>query len=242
MTTTVIIPARMASTRFPGKPLALIGGLPMVVRVATQASKSKADRIIVATDSEEIASVVRAHGFEAVMTSPDLPSGTDRCFAACQIVGINCGAIINVQGDEPFIQPDQINAVAGLVHAGADIATLVIPLEKSLAEDPNKVKAAVDHAGIALYFSRSPIPHDRSGQANYLKHVGIYGFQFRALERATALPPSFLEKTESLEQLRWLENGMKIHTAVTGHESPAVDTPADLKKIEEMLIRGILSI
>lgn len=214
----------------------------MVVRVARQAARSIADRVLVATDHADIAHAVRQAGFEAVMTKPDLPSGTDRCLAACRVAGISAGAIINVQGDEPFIHPEQINAVAGLIHAGAHIGTLVIAIDKATAQDPNKVKAVTDAAGRALYFSRAAVPFDRSGHARYLKHLGIYGFDIDTLAQITAPAPGILEKTESLEQLRWLENGHAIHTALTTIESPAVDTPEDLRKIEEMLITGILKL
>lgn len=230
-----IIPARYASTRFPGKPLAMIGGQSMIERVVEQARKaSKLDAVLVATDDHRIFDHVHSFGAEAVMTSPDHQSGTERCLEAAQSLTGTIDAVINIQGDEPFIQADQIDAVAGLIDDGAEIATLARPMSYTLASDPNKVKVVIDRHGKALYFSRSPIPHHRDGAAEestFLKHLGIYGYRYGTLQHIAQLEPTPLEIAEKLEQLRWLESGYSIHVAETDYESPAIDTPEDLKEV-----------
>lgn len=231
-----IIPARFASSRFPGKPLAMIGGISMVQRVYEQAKGcSGLDVVVIATDDERIAQHVVSFGGTALLTSPDHPSGTDRCLeAALQLEG-PVDAIINIQGDEPFIRPEQITAVVELIREGASIATLAIPIAPETAADPNKVKLVRDTSGKALYFSRSPIPFLREpsdeGASPYLKHLGIYGYRLNTLREIALLPVSSLERAEKLEQLRWLENGYSIHVAITDFESPAIDTPDDLRTV-----------
>lgn len=224
-----VIPARYGSTRFPGKPLALIDGKPMIIHVVERArSCPDLDEVVVATDHDEIAAVVRAMGGNVVMTRSDHPSGTDRCLEALSLWSGDWEAIINIQGDEPFIAPDAISEVASLLRTDAGIATLKKTLPSDEATNPNRVKVVCDADGFALYFSRSPIPYARNGEADYFLHVGLYGYTRSALVRITSYPPSTLETTESLEQLRWLENGEKIRVGLTKYEAVSVDTPEDL--------------
>jgi 3-deoxy-manno-octulosonate cytidylyltransferase (CMP-KDO synthetase) len=227
----ILIPARMASTRLPGKPLADIGGAPMIVQVARRAQASGVGRVVVACDGEEIAERVRAHGFEAVLTDPDLPSGSDRIYAALREVD---GAgkhdiILNVQGDMPTLEPSIVASAAALLANGAvDIGTLAAPItDAAEITDPAVVKIARAVSGQALYFSRSPIPH---GAHTYYHHIGIYAYRRSALERFVALPPSPLEQTEKLEQLRALEAGMRIDVAIVDTVPLGVDTPETLEK------------
>jgi 3-deoxy-manno-octulosonate cytidylyltransferase (CMP-KDO synthetase) len=231
-----IIPARFASSRFPGKPLAMIGNKSMVQRVYEQAMACTGlDVVAVATDDERIANHVTNFGGVALLTSPNHPSGTDRCLEAAFLLNGAADAVINIQGDEPFIRPDQISAVIELIRQGASIATLAIPIAPEIAIDPNKVKLVRDQNGKALYFSRSPIPFLREPiemeRSPYLKHLGIYGYRLRTLREIAALPVSPLEQSEKLEQLRWLENGYAIHVSITDFESPAIDTPEDLRSV-----------
>lgn len=237
-----IIPARYASTRFPGKPLAEIGGKTMVRRVYEQCLKSRLDEVVVATDDERIASAVKAFGGRAVMTDPNLPSGTDRCREAFKLLDTDASRIVNVQGDEPFIDPGQINEVLDLLLGeDAEIATLISPARSSEEVlNPNRVKAVVDVKGNALYFSRQTIPYFKGAAAeqwiehhHYFIHVGIYGFTREALLHTGKLTPGNLELAESLEQLRWLENGMNIATAATSTRAESVDTPEDLRILEK---------
>jgi len=240
-----IIPARYASTRFPGKPLTDIHGRSMILRVYDRALLSGvfAD-VIVATDDDRILNHVCEAGFNAVMTSTDHRSGTERCLEALDKwqtkTGVEFQHIINIQGDEPFINPEQIKKVAHLLTSGdAQIATLAKLISKQ--EDifnPNVVKVVFGPAGEALYFSRTPIPFLRDVEENHwiekkahYKHIGIYGFSTRSLRIACKLNPGKLELSESLEQLRWLENNLKIKIDITEDESIAIDTPEDLLKI-----------
>lgn len=240
-----IIPARYASTRFPGKPLADIGGKSMIQRVYGQCLKAKhlAD-VIVATDDQRIFDHVIEFGGKAVMTSPDHTSGTDRCQEALEIwlkdSAFEYQAVINIQGDEPFIAPEDIDLVGDLLHQPTtNIATLVkkITAEKDLS-NPNVVKVVLNNHQEALYFSRSPIPYLRGIENEawlshlvYYRHIGIYGYKSDILERLPALSATELELAESLEQLRWLGHGIKIKTALTDTESISIDTPSDLLKI-----------
>jgi len=234
-----IIPARYASTRFPGKPLAMIGNKSMLERVVEQAHKSRSlDAVLVATDDQRIFDHVLSFGGKVVMTSNTHESGTERCLEAASLDDGLIDAVINIQGDEPFIQPEQIDAVASLIEDGADIATLAIQLPYSVASDPNKVKVVCDSNGRALYFSRSPIPFFRDGAqegAKCLKHLGIYGYRMGSLQQIANIPSSYLENAEKLEQLRWLEAGFEIRVAETDFESPAIDTPDDLLKVLQSL-------
>lgn len=234
-----IIPARYASTRLPGKPLVDIGGKSMVQRVVEQARQSKSlAAVVVATDDGRIAEHVRAFGAEAVITSMHHHSGTDRCYEAITIVGRDrFDAVVNIQGDEPFIVPDQIDEVCiALAGAPGGIATLaqVVSDDRDL-DDPGEAFITTDVNMDALYFSRAAIPYlrklpsgPRHAAFRYLKHVGLYAFRAEVLQRIVALPPSPLEQAESLEQLRWIENGLKVRVGLTAHASFCVDTTADL--------------
>ena len=235
-----IIPARYASSRFPGKPLALIGSQTMIERVYRQASK-ELDDVVVATDDERIAEAVKAFGGQAVMTSASHRSGTDRCREAYVNTGSNADVVINIQGDEPFIAPEQIAALKGCFDdEDVDIATLARPFDPSRGFealfDPNTPKLVTDNKMNAMYFSRSIIPYVRNyphtewlEHANFLTHVGLYAYRAKTLEEITKLPQSPLEIAESLEQLRWLQNGYKIRVALTTQPTIGIDTPADLE-------------
>lgn len=234
-----IIPARFGSTRFPGKPLAAIGGKPMIQRVYEQVKKSDLDHIIVATDHQGIADTVSAFGGHAVMTHPDLPSGTDRCREAMSQLGYTPEIVINIQGDEPFIDPAQINQIIALLEKpNVEIATLISPAQsKEEVENTNRVKVVVSESGKALYFSRLPIPFHREVMDNpkhpHYIHLGIYGFKGETLNALAQLKQAHLEQCESLEQLRWLANDFNIYTDITTIRSEAVDTPEDLMFIEK---------
>ncbi len=235
-----VIPARYASTRLPGKPLVDIGGRSMVMRVFDQARKAVSlSHVVVATDDERIEKHVKEHGGHAVMTSPDHPSGTDRCWEALVKTGADrFDAVVNIQGDEPFIVPAQIDELcARIADPQVSIATLaqVVTDDRDL-EDPGEVLITTDVRMNALYFSRAAIPFlrnpaqgPRSAQFRYLKHVGLYAYSAEALSRIVALAPSSLEVAEALEQLRWLENGFRVGVGLTAHPSFCVDTPADLE-------------
>jgi 3-deoxy-manno-octulosonate cytidylyltransferase (CMP-KDO synthetase) len=237
----VIIPARYASSRFPGKPLADLGGKPMVARVCERAAASGAKSVCVATDDERIARAVRAHGFEARMTRADHASGTDRIAEAAAAMGLAPQEIVvNVQGDEPLIAPALIARVADALakHPEASVSTACHPIHDAASfANPNVVKAVLDSEGYALYFSRAPIPHPREGGAPpALRHVGIYAYRVAFLARYAELAPSPLEETEALEQLRVLWHGFRIAVAVTEDEvPPGVDTPQDLEAVRKML-------
>ena len=221
-----IIPARYASTRFPGKPLAMLGGKPVIQRVWEQVS-SVVDAAVVATDDERIAQAVESFGGRAIMTSPNHKSGTDRCWEAYQKQGEEFDVVINVQGDEPFIAHSQLRAImACFEDENTDIATLVKPFAEedglSALENPNSPKVVLDNDSCAVYFSRSVIPYLRGVEREdwlkhhtFYKHIGMYAFRRDVLGEVTALPQSTLEKAESLEQLRWLENGYKIGVGIS---------------------------
>lgn len=243
----IIIPARYASTRFPGKPLARIGGEEMIVRVCKRASETGA-MVAVATDDERIKECVENAGFTAVMTSPDHKSGTDRVYEAFCSLGKPAEVVINVQGDEPFIAPSQIEALMNCFREDGEtqLATLVREFDKSQGFealfDPNLVKVVRSQKGEALYFSRSIIPYVRGVEWQkwldrhlFFTHVGIYAYRADVLAEVTSIPRSPLEIAESLEQLRWLENGYKIKTAVTDSPTIGIDTPEDLENAEKWL-------
>ena len=239
-----IIPARYGSTRFPGKPLAMIGGKTMIRRTYERAAQSSLDAVVVATDDQRIFDEVQGFGGRAVMTRADHNSGTDRCREALDRVG-PYDAVINIQGDEPFIDPDHINRVAELLGLpGVRIATLAKPITtaESLLSS-NCVKVVFDKEGNALYFSRSPLPYVRGASsmewlqtAEFYQHIGIYGYQSEALREVTALPTGRLEQAEKLEQLRWLENGHRVRVGVVTGDSIAIDTPDDLLNIPQELL------
>jgi len=243
-----IIPARYNSTRFPGKPLVEIKHKSMIQRVYEQALKAGClSDVIVATDDERILNHVTQFGGKAVMTSAAHKSGTERCLEAYQEItadGSCFDIVINIQGDEPFINPDQIDKVAACFNKDdTQIASLAkIIRDKEELSNPNVVKLVIDNDYKALYFSRYPIPYNRDNKAddaitknNYLKHVGIYAYRSEILQFICKLPPSKLELSESLEQLRWLENGYRISINLTDAENIAIDTPDDLAKAEFFL-------
>ena len=242
---TAIIPARYASTRFPGKPLAMLGGKPVIQRVYEQAT-SVLGEAYVATDDERIFKAVEAFGGRAVMTRADHKSGTDRIEEAATTIGTDADVIINIQGDEPFVQPSQIET---LCHLFDDPQTQIGTLGKRFETpeavmNPNSPKIVCDTRGFALYFSRSPIPFIRGVEQElwlehfpFLKHLGIYAYRREVLAEITRLPQSPLEKAESLEQLRWLQNGYRIRVGETDVETVGIDTPADLERAEACLAK-----
>ncbi len=238
-----IIPARYASTRFPGKPLALLGGKTVIQRVYEQAV-SVLDEAWVATDDERIQKAVEQFGGRVVMTRADHKSGTDRIEEAAEKIGTDADVIINIQGDEPFVQPSQINTLMQLFdNADTQIGTLGKRFEDMAAvNNPNSPKIATDRQGFALYFSRSVIPYVRGAEQAewlsrfpYLKHLGIYAYRREVLHEITQLPQSPLELAESLEQLRWLENGYRIRVGLADAETVGIDTPEDLQRAETFL-------
>ena len=240
---TAVIPARYASTRFPGKPLAILGGKTVIQRVYEQAA-SVLSEVYVATDDERILSAVEAFGGRAVMTRVDHKSGTDRIEEAVEKTGTQADVIINVQGDEPFIQPSQIKTLMALFDdPQTQIGTLGKRFDSMDAvNNPNSPKIVTDHRGFALYFSRSVIPFIRGVESDewlshypFLKHLGVYAYRREVLAEVTRLPQGQLEKAESLEQLRWLENGYRIRVGLTDVETVGIDTPADLERAEQFL-------
>lgn len=235
-----IIPARYASSRFPGKPLANIAGKSMIQRVYEQVQKSGVlDAVVVATDDERIAKELEQIGAKYVMTDPEHLNGTLRCAEVMTFPAFNnFDAAINIQGDEPFINPEQIGLVAQTLEAHPDgIATLVRKItDYNQYLDSNVVKAVITNTGRALYFSRAALPFYRDGNfKSAYQHLGIYGYPTKLLARLSTLSPTPLEMAENLEQLRWLENDIDIYTAVTKHATHAVDTPEDLDKIRKLV-------
>lgn len=243
-----IIPARYASTRFPAKPLAILGGKLVIERVYEQVSKVL-DAVVVATDDQRIYDAVKSFGGEVVMTSVEHQSGTDRCYEAYTKQGGEFDVVINVQGDEPFIDPSQLRAIMSCFeNEETQIATLVKPFTVedgiNALESVNTPKVVVDKDFHALYFSRSVIPYLRGinrsewlSKHTFYKHIGMYAFRTDVLRQVTELPQSPLEIAESLEQLRWLENGYKIGVGVSNIETIGIDTPEDLERAEEFLKR-----
>ena len=247
-----IIPARYASSRFPGKPLAIIGNKSMIQRVYEQSAKS-VSHVYVATDDKRIYDAVMSFGGKAVMTSEDHRSGTDRCAEAADLISVETGGridiVINIQGDEPFIKPEQIDLVKECFgDENVQIATLVRKAEPG--EDifnPNQPKVIINTEGDAIYFSRAAIPYQREGEKSewtkkhvYYKHIGLYAFRTETLRKITKLVPSPLETAESLEQNRWIENGFRIRTSATIWESIAIDTPDDLDRARLFLEQSIV--
>ena len=236
-----VIPARYASTRFPGKPLALIGDKPMIQHVYEQAKKAVED-VVVATDDKRIYDAVEAFGGKVLLTSDKHRSGTDRCFEALQKMSGEYDVVINIQGDEPFIQPEQIETLkACFTDPKTEIATLIKPFDKHALWDdwssPNTPKVVVNKRMEAMFFSRSVIPYLRGTDRTkwlkthtYYKHIGLYAYKTNILAEITDLEPSALEKAENLEQLRWLENGYSIKVGITHQQTIGVDTPEDLEK------------
>lgn len=237
-----IIPARYASTRFPGKPLADMAGKPMIQRVYEQV-ETVLDAVCVATDDTRIETAVKAFGGNVVMTSDKHRSGTDRCYEAFMKVGNGYDVIVNIQGDEPFIHPEQIQTIkACFTNNSTQIATLVKPFRPSddfekVLMNPNSPKVVINKNNEAMYFSRSVIPYIRGKQCSewlvnhtFYKHIGLYAYRADVLKEITQLPQSALELAESLEQLRWLENGYKIKVGITEQETIGIDTPEDMEK------------
>ena len=249
MSFSVLIPARLASTRLPRKPLADIAGLPMVVRVARQAALSAATQVVVAADDAEIVTACRAHGIEAILTRHDHVNGSDRLAEACMLLGLDGDAVVvNVQGDEPLIDPALIDACAAALSAQSDCVLATAAHAMTLASElanPNIVKVVCDRAGRALYFSRAPIPWWRDGSTAGapaigplapLRHIGIYAYRAAFLRRFPSLPVSPLETIESLEQLRVLWHGERIAVHLSEHAAGiGVDTPEDLQRVRELL-------
>lgn len=243
-----IIPARYASTRFPAKPLAILGGKTVIQRVYDQVS-SVLDDVYVATDDARIEEVVLGFGGKVVMTSPDHKSGTDRCYEAACKVGEGFDVIINIQGDEPFIQASQLETIKKCFDdSSTQIATLVKPFAANdtieMLENPNSPKVVVSLEQTALYFSRSVIPYLRGVEKSdwlkshtFYKHIGLYAYRFEVLKEITALEQSPLEIAESLEQLRWLENNYRIKVGETNIETIGIDTPHDLEMAEAFLAK-----
>lgn len=243
-----IIPARYASTRFPGKPLALLGGKPVIQHVYEKVA-AVLEAAYVATDDERIYDVVKAFGGQVVMTRTDHKSGTDRIEEAIEKIGGEWDVVVNVQGDEPFVAKSQLDTIC---HCFDDpttqIATLGKPFESMEAvQNPNSPKIVVDNMGFAMYFSRSVIPYVRGKEKSswlthypFLKHLGIYAYRKDVLRQVTQLPQSSLEIAESLEQLRWLQNGFKIKVGITDVETVGIDTPQDLERAEEFLKTQLL--
>lgn len=239
-----IIPARFASSRFPGKPLADIGGKSMIQRVYEQAQKAKSlSKVVVATDDSRIFDHIIGFGGEAYMTAENHPSGTDRCFEALQKAGGSSkyDYIINIQGDEPFIDPETVEQMAKLLDFKTEIATAVKKInDYETLFDPNVVKAVLTMRKQCLYFSRQTVPYVRGHEpetwlehADFYKHIGLYAYRNDVLEQISHLPPSPLENTEKLEQLRWLGYGYKIYATITNYESIGIDTPEDLEKLNK---------
>lgn len=243
-----IIPARYASTRFPGKPLALLGGKPVIQHVYEKVA-AVLEAAYVATDDERIYDVVKSFGGQVVMTRTDHKSGTDRIEEAIEKIGGEWDVVVNVQGDEPFVAKSQLDTIC---HCFDDpttqIATLGKPFESMEAvQNPNSPKIVVDNMGFAMYFSRSVIPYLRGKEMSswlthypFLKHLGIYAYRKDVLRQVTQLPQSSLEIAESLEQLRWLQNGFKIKVGTTDVETVGIDTPQDLERAEEFLKAQLL--
>ena len=239
-----LIPARYASTRFPGKPLAMLGGKSVIQRVYEQVCQV-VDETYVATDDQRIFDAVEAFGGKVVMTRSDHKSGTDRIEEAAEKIGGDYDVVVNVQGDEPFIQASQIETVCKCFDdPTTQIATLGKPFGNDMEAigNPNSPKIVVDNNGFALYFSRSVIPFVRGKETAewpssypFLKHLGLYAYRRDVLREVTQLPQGMLEKAESLEQLRWLENGYRIRVGLTDTETVGIDTPADLERAEKFL-------
>jgi 3-deoxy-manno-octulosonate cytidylyltransferase (CMP-KDO synthetase) len=237
-----VIPSRYAAQRFPGKPLHPIAGIPMIVRVLDQARKAKRiDAVIVATDDDRIARAVEDAGGRVVMTDPDLVSGTDRVWAAARDLDVE--VVVNIQGDEPMMEPENIDLVAGFLLENPEfpLSTLALAIDDpDEIADPNNVKVVRADDGHALYFSRSPIPYRRRSAPDLptWKHLGIYGYRKEALERWTSLPTHPLEWAESLEQLRAIAAGMRMAVLEAVGDSIGVDTPEDAQRVEKILTRA----
>ncbi len=243
MRITGIIPARYGSSRFPGKPLALIAGKPMIIHTLESAQKADAlDNVVVATDDERIYQVVTRHKGTCIMTPENIQTGTERCASALNKINTHTDAVINIQGDEPFIQTEHIRQICRMLKNGAPVATLVKKIASPDEQNsPHVVKVVLNQLSRALYFSRSPIPfirnknNDNNPGCCYYKHIGIYGYQASVLKRLAKLPQTPLEQAESLEQLRWMEHDFQIMVDITTKESKGIDTPQDLQELKKSL-------
>ncbi len=241
MSVTVIIPVRMGSSRFPGKPLALIAGRTLIQRCCQRAGQARGvDRVVVATDSDEVAQVAGSCGLEAVLTGPDFRTGSDRVAAAAERLGLRGrDIVVNIQGDQPFIPPAIVEETIRPLLEDPELAmsTVATPLKPGEENDPGKVKVVLDRRGNALYFSRAaiPFPRDEGNRPDYLKHLGVYAFRNSFLQIYAGLPTGTLEDLEKLEQLRALENGYAIRVALTREDSPSVDLPSDIEDLERLL-------
>lgn len=237
MKTAAIIPARFGSMRFPGKVLAQLQGKPIIQWVWERACQSKADTVLIAVDEPKVKEAVEAFGGKAIMTRPDHPSGSDRIWEAAE--HLDADLIINVQGDEPMIPPSVINdLIDAMTGCDAEMGTVVVPVKRADVENnPNLPKVTLTADGYAIYFSRSMIPYLREGgeETEVYRHWGIYAYRRAALQKFVSLPPGKLEQCEKLEQLRALENGMRIKVIQTNFETIGIDTPEDLRKAEEFL-------
>lgn len=239
MKAVAVIPARLASTRMPRKMLREIGGKPLIGRVYEAVrSSSQLDDVIIATDSEEIREVCRHHGWKALLTSSSHRSGTERVREIAQ--SVEADIYLNVQGDEPLTRSEHIASLIEVMRSPeVRVGTLMTAAAPVDIDNPNAVKVVTDSSGRALYFSRAAIPYDRDGaRPNYFKHLGFYAYRKPALEHFVALPESSLERSERLEQLRFLENGISIYTAQTPYDTVGVDTEEDLRRVEEILRAG----
>jgi 3-deoxy-manno-octulosonate cytidylyltransferase (CMP-KDO synthetase) len=239
-----IIPARYSSSRFPGKPLAMIAGKTMIQRVYEQAAAAKKiNHLVVATDDSRIFDHVKSFGGNVIMTAENHPSGTDRCYDCLQQLEEKFEYVINIQGDEPFLHPDQINEIAATCDGNAELITQMIPVESNeILFDYGEVKIVLNKDNEALYFSRNVIPflkgvpeNEWHKKHNYYRHVGLYAYRSDVLKLITQLKPSALEIAESLEQLRWLEAGFKIKCVTTSFESHCIDTPEDIEKVIRLM-------
>lgn len=236
-----VIPARYASTRFPGKPLALIHGKPMIQWVYERACQAGLQRVVVATDDERIRSAVEQFGGVAVMTSPNHQSGTERCAEVADSLKLaNDDVVVNIQGDEPYIRPEAIDLlVSQFQNPKVGIATLAKEfLPEEDPQNPNMVKVVRSQSGRALYFSRSAIPYFRNQEVTpqFFKHIGIYAYRYEILQNIVKLPASALENAEKLEQLRWLDNDYEVFVRTCNYESIAIDTPEDLERAEKVTV------
>jgi 3-deoxy-manno-octulosonate cytidylyltransferase (CMP-KDO synthetase) len=238
-----VIPSRYGSTRFPGKPLVEIDGKSMIQRVYERSVESHLTRVVVATDDQRIYDHVKDFGGEVIMTSADHHTGTDRCVEAYQLLAEDYDAVINIQGDEPVLNPKQLDLLAFCFNdEDCEIATLAVKVKTDdILFDQSKIKVVLDENKQALYFSRQAIPFQQLPEGQWLenhtyyKHVGIYGFKTEILKAVGKLPPSSLEKAESLEQLRWMQNGYKIQLKITEFDSISVDTPRDIDRVLKIL-------
>ena len=233
-----VIPSRFNSSRFPGKPLVDIAGKSMIQRVYEQASYStELNDLIVATDDKRIFDHVKAFGGKVILTSPEHNNGTERCAETIDLLNQSYDFVINIQGDEPFIKPEQIDLLGQGLKGETKLATLVkFEIDRELYDSPHEIKVTISNQGKALYFSRSPIPHfkNKLDFDGFYKHIGIYAYRADVLKEIVRLSPSRLELAESLEQLRWLENGYEIEVVETHEDSHSIDTPEDLERVKRL--------